>query len=90
MNCWLFNTDIFTIIEQRLIETFTCDVSSDSECYLPEVVMQQIVQQSKKIKVLTSHDDWFGLTYAADSNTVSNNIVRLTDKGLFSSLFIVK
>jgi len=90
MNCWLFNTDIFTIIEQRLIETFTCDVSSDNECYLPEVVMQQIVQQSKKIKVLTSHDDWFGLTYAADSNTVSNNIVSLTDKGLFSSLIMMK
>ena len=90
MNCWLFNPDIFNIIEQQLIQTFSCNVRPDKECYLPEVVMQQIVQESKKVKVLTSHDDWFGLTYTADSNTVSNNIVRLTDKGLFSSLLIVE
>ncbi len=87
MNCWLFTTDVITMIEQQLICTFIDDLDLDNECYLPDVVMQQIVQTDKKIKVLTSHEDWFGLTYAADSNTVSESIIKLTHKGLFSSLF---
>jgi choline kinase len=86
MNCWLFNPDILTIIEQQLVCTFIDGFSLDNECYLPSVVMQQIAQKNKKIKVLTSHDDWFGLTYTADSNTVSDSIIKLTHKGLFSSL----
>jgi choline kinase len=86
MNCWLFNPDILTIIEQQLVCTFVDESSLDNECYLPSVVMQQIAQNNKKIKVLTSQDDWFGLTYTADSNTVSDSIIKLTHKGLFSSL----
>jgi len=86
MNCWLFNTDIFAVIEQQLIDTFNDNSCLENECYLPNIIMQQITQHTKKIKVLTSHDDWFGLTYVADSKIVSDNIIRLTKKGLFSSL----
>jgi len=86
MNCWLFNPDIIAIIEQQLICTFIDKSDLTVECYLPSVVMKQIAQNNKKIKVLTSHDDWFGLTYAADSNKVSDDINKLIHKGLFSSL----
>ncbi|MFT5757871.1 MAG: NDP-sugar pyrophosphorylase family protein [Alteromonadaceae bacterium] len=88
MNCWLFNPDIFSIIEQLLINTFTDVLPIEEECYLPHAVMQHISQESKKIKVLTSHEDWFGLTYAADSKAVSDSIIKLTHKGLFSSLLV--
>jgi hypothetical protein len=56
------------------------------ECYLPKVVMQQIVQSNKKVKLLTSTDSWFGLTFPEDVELVEKNIDRLYQQGIFASL----
>lgn len=77
MNCWAFNQKIFPAIEQMLINTFTLDASEKDECYLPSVVMQQLEKQQVNVDVLSSSDDWFGVTYAADSALVDHKINTL-------------
>lgn len=84
MNCWLFNPDIFNSIEENIITNLKSP--HDQECYLPEVVMTQIAVQNKKVKVMISQDEWFGLTYQEDREQVEKKINLLTKAGSFSSL----
>lgn len=84
MNCWLFNQDIFLALEQALIELITSinnsQIDVNQECYLPSVVMQQLEQQKKKVKVLSTDDSWFGLTYPQDSEQVDEKVTALFAK----------
>jgi UTP-glucose-1-phosphate uridylyltransferase len=77
MNCWAFTPKIFSAIEQKLINMFTLTAESKTECYLPDVVMSQLKQQQITVDVLISEDDWFGVTYAADSASVDSKIDQL-------------
>ena len=82
MNCWSFHPKIFSTLAELIHQTL---VASDNtiECYLPDAAMCSIQQDSQSVEVLTSHDAWFGVTYAADSNSVNNKLAILTEKGLF-------
>lgn len=84
MNCWLFNADLFDALEQYITDTLNNIDAPNSECYLPNAVMQQITSQGKKVKVLTSKDQWLGLTYANDYDHVADKINELSQRGLFS------
>jgi NDP-sugar pyrophosphorylase family protein len=84
MNCWFFNPDIFMALEQALTELLTSiknrRLDTNQECYLPSVVMQKIEQKKKKVKVLSTDDSWFGLTYPQDSKQVDEKITALFSK----------
>ncbi len=86
MNFWCFNQQIFSIIEHLLVQTFNREDLSERECYLPDAVMQLIHTSPSQVKVLTSQDAWFGVTYAADSALVNAQLSQLIDQGLFTSL----
>jgi NDP-sugar pyrophosphorylase family protein len=80
MNCWFFTPDIFLALEQALTCMFSTEKEEsnlNNECYLPTVVMHQIQQKNKKVKVLSTADSWFGLTYPQDSELVEENITAL-------------
>jgi len=73
MNCWLFNTDIFPLLAEEIRQVLQQNILT-VECYLPNVVMKQIVQQQKKVKVLETTEHWFGLTYQQDCEKVSEKV----------------
>ncbi len=77
MNCWAFNRKIFSAIEQKLSNTFTIDATNKTECYLPDIVMYQLEKQQVNVDVLKSEDNWFGVTYAADSLSVDSQINQI-------------
>ncbi len=84
MNCWFFTTDIFSALEQALINLLNASnkqlINVNTECYLPAVVMQQIQQENKTVTVLSTNDTWFGLTYPQDSAQVDEKITALFAK----------
>ncbi|WP_019026649.1 nucleotidyltransferase family protein [Colwellia piezophila] len=84
MNCWLFNADIFLALEQALTELLNSiknnKMAVNQECYLPAVVMQQIEQKNKRVKVLSTNDSWFGLTYPQDCEQVDEKVTALFAK----------
>lgn len=84
MNCWLFNPDVFVALEQALIELLSAinnnQIAVNQECYLPAVVMQQIQQHNKSVKVVSTIDSWFGLTYPQDSAQVDEKVTALFTK----------
>ena len=77
MNCWAFDSYIFPAIEHMLIHTFAIDTDEKVECYLPDVVMEQLDKENIDVNILISKDDWFGVTYAKDSVSVENKINQL-------------
>ncbi len=77
MNFWAFNPKIFSAIEQKLSNTFTVSTDKKTECYLPDIVMYQLEKKQVKVDVLQSEDNWFGITYAADSLSVDSQIDRI-------------
>ena len=84
MNCWLFTTDIFNTLGQAITHLLNPlnenRTSSNAECYLPAVVMQEIQQQDKVVTVLSTDDTWFGLTYPQDSEQVDEKVTALFGK----------
>lgn len=93
MNCWRFTADIFAELESNIICTINNYYQADApqnvnsfECYLPNVVMQQIMRSNKKVKLLTSVDTWFGLTFPEDVALVEQSITNLQQQGVFSTL----
>jgi hypothetical protein len=97
MNCWSFTVDIFTSLEANIIDTinsYAKDKDKDSdinkvntfECYLPNVVMQQITIDKKEIKLLTSNDSWFGLTFPDDIERVEKSVSNLHQQNSFATL----
>jgi choline kinase len=85
MNCWSFDHQIFPAIEKALIDTFTADANEKAECYLPDVVMNQLTSESIIVNILVSMDDWFGVTYAADTASVENKINQVISAYCFKS-----
>jgi UTP-glucose-1-phosphate uridylyltransferase len=98
MNCWSFTLDIFPALEAYIRETVTDYYKANGykangmskvntfECYLPHVVMRQITQEKKEVKLLTSTDAWFGLTFPDDTEQVEKNISNLYKQKAFVTL----
>lgn len=86
MNCWLFNGDIFALLENEIRIMLSEHSQTKSalsqkylkqECYLPTVVMKQIKQQQKNVHVLCSTEQWFGLTYPQDAALVDKKVTAI-------------
>ena len=53
------------------------------EYFLPIPVAQLIEEGKASVKVLTSPDRWFGVTYAADKPMVVNALKKMTEEGKY-------
>lgn len=55
------------------------------EYFLPSVVQQLLGEGKATMKVLTSPDKWYGVTYAADKPVVVAALRDMTEKGMYPS-----
>ena len=55
-----------------------------SEYLLPRIVDKMIKEDGEKVKVLTTDDKWYGVTYKEDKEGVVNAIADLCAKGLYN------
>lgn len=53
------------------------------EYFLPLPIAQLIGEKKASVKVLTSPDKWFGVTYAADKPVVVASLKKMTDEGKY-------
>lgn len=54
-----------------------------SEYLLPRIVDKMIKEDGEKVKVLTTDDKWYGVTYKEDKESVVEAIAALCGKGLY-------
>lgn len=85
MNLWGFRPDIFAHIEKGFTEFLKDNINEPKkEYYLPLVVTELIETGTKKVKVLTAEDKWYGVTYKEDKPGVVAAIEDMIAKGYYN------
>ena len=86
MNMWGFMPSFLEEIEKRFVtflETTLVENPLKGEYFLPLPVSQLIAERKATVKVLTSSDRWYGVTYAADKPVVMAALKGMAEKGLY-------
>lgn len=86
MNLWGFMPSFLTEIRNRFaafLDKALVENPLKGEYFLPLPVAQIIGEGVGSVKVLTSPDKWFGVTYAADKPMVVAALRKLTEDGLY-------
>lgn len=86
MNMWGFTPDYFTHSEEYF-KTFLSDPANmanpKAEFFIPLMVNKLINDGTAMVKVLDTTSKWFGVTYAADRQSVVDKIQTLVNEGVY-------
>ena len=86
MNMWGFTPDIFTHTEKLFKEFLKTNQNEPKkEFYIPFVVNEAIEKKGCSVKVLSTPDKWFGVTFQEDRPTVVEKLKKMTEEGLYPS-----
>jgi UTP-glucose-1-phosphate uridylyltransferase len=84
MNMWGFTPAVFDQFKKHFEEFLKENSTSlTAECYIPNAVNALVSASEAKVKVLTTHDAWFGVTYREDKQHVVDSVNALIAKGLY-------
>lgn len=84
MNFWGFHPDVFQDTQTMFNDFVKANRENvKAEFFIP-IIVNNLLQAGKiKLKVLDSHDKWFGVTYKEDKETVMASFVELAKKGQY-------
>lgn len=85
MNMWGLSPELFAILETEF-ENFLASLQPTelkTEFLLPSIIDDLLKSGKVEVKVLTSHDSWFGVTYKEDKEYVKQSIADLIKKGYY-------
>ena len=86
MNFWGLLPDVFGRLESQFGEFLDArGHDPKAELYLPAVIDRLVAEGSATVDVLTSPDQWFGMTYAADRDAVATRLAGLVAAGEYPS-----
>jgi hypothetical protein len=86
MNMWGFTPDIFTHTEKLFKEFLKKNENEPKkEFYIPFVVNEAIEKKGCSVKVLSTPDKWFGVTFQEDRPSVVEKLKKMTEEGLYPS-----
>lgn len=84
MNIWGFTIDFMDELDSAFNDFYANQLPNNpekAECYLPFVVDDMLKANRATVKVFTSPDKWFGVTYKEDKPYVKEQITQLKNKG---------
>ena len=84
MNLWGFTPEFFTHLGEEFHEFLdTNPGNANTEFLLPAAVNQLIETGQSAVKVLSTDDSWFGITYREDRQIVEKRIRELIARGVY-------
>lgn len=86
MNCWGFRPGIMPLLEEEFLTSLKKGIASDGEKFediLPTAMETLMEQGSVRIRAQSSPDRWFGVTYKEDMPSVTAEIAKLKQSGLY-------
>lgn len=88
MNMWGLSPEFFDILNEEFEHFLSVTDKDDlkAEYLLPVLVGQLLKEQRIQVKVLRSEDEWFGVTYKEDRESVTKAVNKLVEKGVYPSL----
>lgn len=86
MNFWGFDATYFDFLE-RGFERFVQENHDNpkAEYYIPNLVDEMIKSDTAKCLVISSEDNWYGVTYKEDAQEVKDNFAKLVEEGKYPS-----
>ena len=86
MNLWGFHPSIFETIRTMFVDFVANNQENPrAEFYIPLVVNHLISTGAVKLKVLSSDEKWYGVTYQEDKETVQNAFHQFAAEGKYPS-----
>ena len=88
MNMWGLTPEFIDILKTGL-DKFLSETSKDdlkAEYLLPTIIGGLLEEGRLEVKVLKSHDQWFGVTYKEDRETVMSAVGKLIEDGIYPSV----
>ena len=85
MNMWGLYPEFFEVLENGF-EEFLLEIEANylkAEYLLPTIIGELLAEGSADVKVLRSHDKWFGVTYKEDKEAVVASVRALVDAGVY-------
>lgn len=88
MNMWGLPREFFGILEEGFTDFLEKTPQDDlkAEYLLPALIGQLLQEEKISVKVLRSHEQWFGVTYKEDKDAVACALKRLTLNGSYPSV----
>ena len=86
MNLWGYTPSFLREVRERFpkfLEKAMIENPEKAEFYLPLAVEQLLSEGKARVKVLSSPDKWYGVTYAADKPAVVAALKEKTQQGLY-------
>jgi NDP-sugar pyrophosphorylase family protein len=84
MNMWAFTPAIFQPLREVFREFLTKQAGDpNTECILPDAVNVLIQSGQARVRVLRTHDEWFGMTYGDEHVLAVEHIRRLISDGVY-------
>lgn len=86
MNMWGFQPDFMDLLAERFPRFLSRVVPQNTEkaeFLLPTTVGELVETKKCTVKVLTTPDQWYGVTYAADKPMVVAALKAMTDVGMY-------
>ena len=86
MNMWGYTSSFLKEIESRFpafLDQALSGNTAKAEFFLPVTVSQLLTENKATVKVLTSPDKWYGVTYSADKPVVVAALKEKTEQGLY-------
>jgi len=82
MNFWGFDKTIFPQLKESF-NNFLKEKANDpkAEFFIPIIVDELIISGKVKLKVMTSNDQWYGVTYKEDKETVMAVFANFSNEG---------
>ena len=87
MNMWGLRPEIFDRVEADFVK-FLGNLQNPmkDEFYIPFVVDRAIKEDGEKVKVLTTDEKWYGVTYREDKESVVNAVKNLFAEGMYDGI----
>lgn len=86
MNFWGFPETVLDSFKESFVEYLEKKLPTNplkAEFYLPTAAQDLIDKGVARVKLLSSHDAWYGVTYKEDRETVSAALKKMHDEGLY-------
>lgn len=82
MNMWAFAPSIFAQLHEVFLRFLAKNGESlNAECYLPTSINELIALDEARVRVIPTSANWFGVTYRADHDRVTQSIAQLISSG---------
>ncbi len=92
MNFWGYHPSVFELTRQMFVDFVKENADNPTaEFYIPKIANTVIEENRGVITVMTTRDQWYGVTYQEDKQTVQNAFWALTTIGAYpNGLWAVK